>query len=268
MNYTTYMKYNEDIGIFKFSHKIDEPATSELGFDEHFHSSYELLLFLEGDVDYAIENRKYRLKPFDLLFIQPGEHHYVNILSTKKYDRMVFRFPESLIPDELLPLLKTKGNLFKISQTKIIEIFRKFDEYYNILDKESILIMYKALIVEILVLLSNMEGNEHHQPIIDPLIEKVINHIHENLFDDILIDDLCDRFYISKSHLYKSFTDIMKIPIANYIRNKRILHAHQLILNGHKPTEIYLNCGFDYYSTFYRSYTKVMGFPPSAKVKI
>lgn len=265
IEYTESMKYNEEYEDFKFSHKIDQPAQILSGFQEHFHTIYELLLFIEGDVEYAIENRIFKLKPFDLLFIKPGEHHYVNILSEKKYDRMVFRFPESLIPKSILETLRLQPNLFKTSQTQIIEIFRKFDQYYPQFSPDKIKVLYEAMLVEILVLLSNLEGFETDQPVIDALIEEIIIYIHDHLFEDISIDDLCNQFYISKSHLYKSFIDTMKVPIAHYIRNKRVLQAHQLIMSGHKPTEVYDKCGFDYYSTFYRSYYKVMGFPPSTK---
>lgn len=259
------MKYNDEFGDFKFSHKIDQPAQMISGFQEHFHSIYEFLLFIEGDVAYAIENRQYKLKPFDLLFIKPGEHHYVNILSDKKYDRMVFRFPESLIPKTLVKTMREKPNLFKTSQTQIVDIFRKFDQYYPQIDEEKRNILYQAMLIEVIVLLSEMAGFQTEQPVIDPLIEEIIVYIHDHLFEDIKIDELCNRFYISKSQLYKSFIDAMKVPIAHYIRNKRVLHAHQLIQSGHKPTEVYDQCGFDYYSTFYRSYTKVMGFAPSEK---
>jgi AraC-like DNA-binding protein len=265
LGYTKYMKYNDEFGDFKFSHKIDQPAQMISGFQEHFHPIYEFLLFIEGDVEYAIENRRYKLKPFDLLFIKPGEHHYVNILSERKYDRMVFRFPESLIPKPLVKIMRTKPNLFKTSQTQIVDIFRKFDQYYTLLEQEKRILLYQAMLIEILVLLSVLEGYQTDQPIIDPLIEEIIVYIHEHISEDITIETLCNQFFISKSQLYKSFNDAMKVPIANYIRNKRILQAHQMIESGYKPTEVFEQCGFDYYSTFYRSYYKVMGFPPSAK---
>lgn len=259
------MKYDENIGDIKFSHKIDDPAVMMDGFEKHFHSSYELLLFLDGDLEFVLENRIYKLKPYDLMFIKPGEHHYVNILSNKRYERMVFRFPESFIPPELVDILNDKPNLFKIGQTRVIEVFRKFDTYYSEIDGDKHILIYKAKIQEILILLSVLDGYISTPLVVDPAVEKVVNYINKNLFEHFSIDDLCDMFYISRSQLYKSFVDVMKVPIASYIRNKRVLSAHQLIINGHRATDIFYKCGFDYYSTFYRSYVKVMGHSPSGE---
>ena len=55
----------------------------------------------------------------------------------------------------------------------------------------------------------------------------------------------------------------MKVPIGQYIRNKKIMIAYSLIQKGLKPTQVAENIGFLDYSTFYRTYVKVVGASPS-----
>ena len=49
---------------------------------------------------------------------------------------------------------------------------------------------------------------------------------------------------------------------------KRLSKAQQLIAMGKKPTEIYTECGFTDYGTFFRNYTKHFGFSPSQRDEI
>lgn len=38
--------------------------------------------------------------------------------------------------------------------------------------------------------------------------------------------------------------------------------AHQLLLHGQKPTEVFAACGYQDYSSFYRAYTAHFGYSP------
>jgi AraC-like DNA-binding protein len=56
----------------------------------------------------------------------------------------------------------------------------------------------------------------------------------------------------------------MKISIMDYIKQKKILLAQDLIANGTKPTLAAQELGFEEYSTFFRLYKKYLGCSPSA----
>ena len=51
----------------------------------------------------------------------------------------------------------------------------------------------------------------------------------------------------------------MRTTIMKYIRIKKIIYAHKLILNGEKKSIAARTVGFDEYSTFYRCYTQIIG---------
>lgn len=87
------MEYDVRSGSYTFKHKTDaEPAAAHEKFKEHYHTMYELLYFLEGDADFAIQHTLYRLKPHCLLVVKPGELHNLVVKSGKRYERIVLRF--------------------------------------------------------------------------------------------------------------------------------------------------------------------------------
>lgn len=47
-----------------------------------------------------------------------------------------------------------------------------------------------------------------------------------------------------------------------YVRNKKVLYAQNLIKSGIRPTKAYTMAGFEDYTTFYRSYKLFFGHSP------
>lgn len=259
------MSLNLNFNEFKFSHKVDtEPVEAE-GFQYHAHNLYEILLFNSGDIEYVIENHRYKLKPNDLLIIKPGEHHYLNLLSTKAYDRMVFRFPDYFVPQVIANMLDAKPTLFNIQDKDILEIFKRFDRLANKFTGERLYLLCMNNLSDLLIYLTEVGDSHHELHLVNENIENILAYINENIKTPLSVNDICSKFYISKTKLYKIFYDAMKIPIAQYIRNKKIMLAYSLIKRGQKPTQVYEEVGFNDYSTFYRTYIKVVGSSPSDK---
>ena len=50
-------------------------------FQNHMHNEYEILYFIQGDMDYSIEGVMYHLRPRDLLIIRPRAFHYCSPLT-------------------------------------------------------------------------------------------------------------------------------------------------------------------------------------------
>ena len=79
---------------------------------------------------------------------------------------------------------------------------------------------------------------------------------------DIKAEDIANALFFSKSYIMHLLKSKLHIGVMQYVRNKKILLAHQKIKNGEKPTEVYLKCGFSNYPSFYRAYTAYFGNSP------
>ena len=93
-------------------------------------------------------------------------------------------------------------------------------------------------------------------------IMDIVKYINYNLSGKLNLDIICDRFFISKSHLNRKFKKIIGTTVWEYITTKRLLLAKELLQNGIAPTNAYSQCGFKDYCTFFRAYKAKFGISP------
>ena len=236
----------------------------------HTHNDYELLYILSGDVTHIIENRKYKLKKDDLVIIKPNSYHFVQVDSSKDYERYNILFNPLSLKISNIDLLPQNIEIINCKHRPIItELFKKTDYYSTVLKGEELRDMIAMLIKELIYNLSLSDIGEDPTlwENIHPLISKAINEINENLFTINSIEEIAARLIVSESYLYRIFKKELKTTPLKYLTEKRLLIAQNLILCGKKPTEVYASCGFLDYTSFYRGYIKLFGYSPNKEGK-
>lgn len=246
-----------------FAHKLDKASLPTENYAKHLHYFNEILYLVEGDLQYTIESETRQLKAGDLVLIQPGKYHFATVNSKLPYERYVLKFPE--FPDALLPKyvkekIRTQGPFFTNAK-KFSVLFNQFDSYYGNYSDEELKTLFMCDTVKLLIMLCQEPTYTQRQA--NGIIFELVNYIDENLHNTITLDVLSKAFSFSKSYISNEFRKYMKIPIMQYVRAKKIIAAHQMILSGEKKTTVAEQFGFEDYSTFYRSYVKVMGFAPN-----
>ncbi len=97
----------------------------------------------------------------------------------------------------------------------------------------------------------------------DSVIDDIVDVIR-NLDGDLSINTLCRRFFISKSALYKSFSEKYNCTVKEFITNTRITRAADLLLKSGDPiNEIAEKTGYENYSCFCKAFKKHYGVSPS-----
>ena len=81
--------------------------------------------------------------------------------------------------------------------------------------------------------------------------------------DDLSLELLASKFYVSKYHLSHEFGKAMGTGVYRYIMLKRLLVARQLLLKGMSAGEVCSKCGFKDYTNFYRAFKDEYGISPS-----
>jgi AraC-like DNA-binding protein len=253
----------ENAGL-DYAHKLDYASSPADEYNKHMHYFYEILYFIDGDVDYTIENVTKHLHPGDLVFIQPGKYHFATVNRNVLYERYVIKFPDTLVPEEL------KGRLSKLtaffSDARAEEyIFKQFDAVYSRFSAEDTGLIFKAKTTELLVNLAQETNNI--ESVTDSVSSFIIAYIESHLNNNISIQKMAKDLNYSESYISNTFRRTMRCPIMQYIRSKKVIAAHSLISHGEKPEKAAELFGFNDYSTFYRSYLKIIGFPPSKTKK-
>lgn len=248
--------------------------TSEgYNFDAHIHRCYEFLYIMEGDFFYTVEGNEYLLSSGDMVVTNPDELHSFSFPEKCTYKRqflhiypsMVQKFPEALQTlNTRIPGTCNRIPASLFNQYKLEEIFAGLREYSEYPRPESdfmILTYALQLITKTSVILNNedlfsKEWNTNKNA------QKIQDYIYKNFTQEINLDELANYMFLDKSYMCRLFRQETGMTIKTYINMCRVIHAKNRILSGQKATSIYSECGFQNYSTFYRSFQKYVGMTP------
>lgn len=233
-------------------------------FRRHIHSGYEILYFLRGDAEYVIESAVYRLRPRDLLFIQPRTFHNLRPLSNTVYERFCVNFPESRIPEVLLPATGQFREIYRIpGESSVALFFEKWAEAERQFSAEELQVCLESQIPALLLWLRYLPTGSAVQPIRENrTLESILRYIDGHPTENINAQSLSAAFYMSPSWIVHAFRRTLGISLMQYISKKKILYAESLLREGLSPTEAAKRCCYESYSTFYRQYKKVLGHSP------
>ena len=261
--------FNFNYKEIDFAHKLNGHTLPSDDFKKHMHDFYELIFFVHGDVDYMIESKSKKLVSNDIILIPAGLLHYGVANVDVEYERYVLKFPLRLINDTLAKEIQD-FTCFSGNYPALKELFTKLDNIYNNYSDEHKYILMVNTLSEILINMQNKSkvSDELIGVYHNPVVSKVIAYINENIKKNITLTDICNDLNFSRAHISNEFSRVMKIPVMAYIRYKKIIAAHQKILEGNvKINEVAYEYGFEEYSTFYRNYIKIIGKPPYSNTK-
>lgn len=266
-----------DDALFYNHNRDDLPDQRE--FTTHAHDLYEILYFVSGQGTYLVESTAYPLTPGCVLVMRPGEVHNLHILPHAPYERIVVQFREQMLLEhtaEYRPLLAPflerplgMGNLYssaEIDGTFVRECLERIEDTDTpALTRLVASTMLPAILSEV------FRGHQQRQKELQPdtripqtRIREILQYVNRHLYEELTLDELCHRFYISKTQLGRLFRAATGSTPWDYILVKRLIRARQLILSGVSMTEASMRCGFRDYSTFYRAYKKRYSTSPTA----
>ena len=236
----------------------------------HHHDFYEIYFFLSGNVQYNIESRSYLLTPGDVLLISPMELHQPMFGPEQRdYERIVLwidkQFLESLTLsgqsftacfDTTAPghtnLLRPEGvarQFLTFLLEQLLAESNSEDPYREISS-----LTYLAQILIALNRLARQNRQEDIKTTPDSTVYSILSYINEHYSEDLSLDYLANKFFISKYHLSREFQRLVGTSVHRYIIQKRLVMAKQMLSEGIASSEVYQHCGFGDYSNFYRAF--------------
>ena len=256
---------------------LSEPQAGRI--DYHYHEFCKLLLLVSGSGCYAVEGRRYALRAGDIVLI--GSHcvHRPEFEVGAPYERIIIYIsPEflrrqsgkdcaledcfsGLTGHVLRPEENQRRKLFSLAARLEREMSR--EEYGHVVLGNGLLL---HLLVEIGRNLRSCAA-----PVPGPLapqndrIADILGYINDHLAEDLTIDALSERFFISKYHMMRLFRQETGQSIHGYLSDRRLLHARELIAGGMSATESCFRSGFRSYSAFTRAYGKRYGTTPTGR---
>ncbi len=237
----------------------------------HTHKYFELILFLDGDFTYNTENSSIKLKKNDLILTPPNVLHCLKNTSPTIYERYnITFFPSDFGELNVMELCKNLDVINVGHNEIILNIFKKLDYYCSHLTINDFISVSHCLLKELFINLKLVKlGLPETSNELTELLQNAISHINNNLFTIDNVNEISEKLFVSSAYLYRIFKKELGITPRKYINEKRLLAAQNMLLLGKKPTDVYLYCGFNEYTSFYRNYVEYFGYPPSEEtVKI
>ncbi|OOM82596.1 melibiose operon regulatory protein [Clostridium puniceum] len=263
---------------------IDNFEKYDIGFIRwHWHNEVEFAVVLQGKVEIHAGDSSISLREGEGLFINSGVLHMAEasggknaIMFTVVVNTLLLSDGEQSIINEkyVVPLLKCnelssiKLHLDVNWKKQCIELLKKV---YSISHEEKYAfeLCIRNCICEIwLLLVSNTQNIiqksfDYSVSLSQQRIKQMITYIHHHYHEEILVSDIAEAAYISKSECYRCFKKSISMKPLEYLIEYRLKNASKLLQETEMPiTEIASVCGYNSLSYFGKMFKKYIGTSP------
>ena len=256
---------------FRLFHIKDQTKRT---FAYHYHDFHKVIIFLSGKAAYHIEGKSYYLKPWDILLVNRHAIHKPEIDFSVPYERFVLWIRDDLAQTALLrcfqKAIDRSFNLIRLdsgTQEKLkqllyeLEAALKDEKFGSDLLGTALFTQFMVYVNRIFLEKQYIYDTRSYSS--DSQIEELLRYINHNLTEDLSIETLARKYYLSKYHMMRKFKEETGYTIHNYIVSKRLLLARTQIAEGTPVLKAAQLSGFSDYTTFSRAYKKQFGSAPS-----
>ena len=237
--------------------------------EREMHSYHELLYCQNANTVLHTEGQKKEVRGECFFIIPKGKYHSFDLSGVDEFVRLKISVSEELarkmpvaIFSSDICILSSVGHVIGLLVSNVCNMMRgeinAGDEFY-------VYCAVKMLIAELntqktrnaITVQTDKNGNE--------VIQDIIKYVSAHLSCELSVKTLARQVNISPSYLTHEFHRELGISLHKYIVQKRMIYARERMDSGEKPSKIYMDCGFNDYSSFYKAYLKFFGEAPSEK---
>ena len=271
---TGYEKRGYLLDDFRLFHLKDKNGTNV---DYHYHEFCKLLMLRSGSGGYTVDGKRYTLEAGDVVLIDSQCVHHPEFEHGVLYERVIlyispqFLQQQSTADGHLQDIFNGEnGHVLHLGMPEKIWTLSDALEQELAEDHYGRVILSNGLLLRLLIEIARIIRNPETtfaKPITptDSRILNILRSIDAYLTEDINIDTLAERFYISKYHMMRLFRQETGRSIHGYLQERRLIHAKDLIQQGVSATESCFRSGFRSYSSFTRAYAKHFGTTPTGR---
>ena len=247
-------------------------------FDLHWHDGLELTVVLQGQMEYQVNDRHYRMEKGDCVFANSGAMHsgrYVDeggcrylVISflTSAIDGVpdgafAKRFFEGVMDAKALPSMFFENGSSEMSNLciSIHEIMMKKEDGWEIRVKGLLCQLWYLLYKEA----KRLSGLAAEKLVSVSPIKKAIQYMNDNYSSKLNLEEIAAMCNLSKSEFCRCFKRITRQTAFEYLMGLRIRKSIQLLEeNGLSVTEAAQNTGFSNSSYYTKIFRRYMGCTP------
>ena len=245
-----------------------------------FHRRYELYFLVSGSRRYFVDRRTYHVDAGSFVLIPPFCLHKTLEPETAGHSRLLFHFsPEDLPPGPdvsgwLHAIFQADQPIYTPTDRRMEQILPLLHTSAEILQDEgedqspARELMLKSLLTQILIQIHAGRSQDADPLVSDlkpqkqmpELVQDTLRYLQESYHRPVTLDQLAERFYVSKSQLSRSFKSATGFSIIEYLNNARIIAAQHCLLETRRPvSRIAEDVGFGSQSQFNRVFRQMPG---------
>ena len=238
----------------------------------HYHHAYELYYIIEGEREYFIGDAFFKVNKGDLVWVPANMLHRTD---GRGATRILLYFKPEFINKYLQQpmlknLLKQEPFVFRADAAgdKQLNVFinrllLEYNKHEKTSDNadETLLAGY---LFQILFLIYISENNYVLDIPEDNRTSQIIKYINENYAHISSMEEIADKFFISKFYLCRIFKESIGVSFISYLNTIRIKAACELLKTEDLfLSEIAIRCGFNSTPYFCKVFKDEKGVSPS-----
>lgn len=243
----------------------------------HYHDCYELYYLHSGDRYYFIDDKTYHVTEGSLVFIEPYAIHCSSNFEKSGYDRTVMYFKREFVESILTASESSAADIYLSSGHRIHVLDIKsrtlteavIDSMQTAYSRGNGSEPYlRTALTQLLLMLTDGEQYREIAPIeyanpTHKMICEITGYINNNFREDIKLEDISKRFYISTCYFSRTFKSMTGLSFTEYLSNVRIKEARSLLESTDASIlHISETVGFAGNTHFGRVFKRIVGMSP------
>jgi AraC-like DNA-binding protein len=260
---TRYETYEE--GVLPFRYNYDLVRTPQnLSKASNWHEDLEIQLCVSGRGWVLLNGKKYDFSEGDVAVIGSEVIHYTGSDEKINYSCIIINYSycRSLDIDfknlEFTPIIKSE---------KLKNLINNLHQTYLGEHSLKTALLHGAHIEILVELASNhviKRGEETKKTSKNyDVVKNAIRYVRDNYSQKITLEDMERELYTSKFSLSRKFKNFTGQTIVEYINRYRVLKATEYLRDGCSVSKTAIECGFDNFSFFSKTFKKYVGKKPS-----
>lgn len=228
---------------------------------------FSIFVLLKGELDYIIEGKKLHLSPNDILLVGNNELHQsiFNKEANCEYILLMINLDFFIknnctdLSDIVFNRALGSNNIIastRVVNSNLLDIVSRLDKYT--LENPANLTVVSCVIIELLYNINKQFAKSQKVNQKQEKTRYIIDYINDHLTDNLSLENIAKQFYLTPQYLCKLFKQNTGITVQKYIAYKRIVLTREYYLKGMPLSLACEKSGFNDYSAFYRSYSKIM----------
>jgi len=254
---------------------MQEYPTDVAGLDriiiEHRHDYYQIMILERGTSTILCENSVRRVSaPYVVFYPIDTAHLHINNQS-QPYYRVNFHPNEMNTPLADASPIPEQFSVLELSTAEYERLTPYIRLLMDVPDTHHRESHMEMLLWAFLFELSHLRNT--HQPEasikqrppaagLKELVYKICVYLGENYMEKCYLDELANRFFISRAKLVRIFHEETGMTVGEYLKSVRIINARRCLRMGYSVQETSEQCGFPSASYFIHCFSAAVGCTP------